>query len=47
MFYKHKNAYEVMLDALSSFGKGDRKAKLKHLIKTFEEYETFDDEINL
>ena len=47
VFYKHKNAYEVMLDALSSFGKGDRKAKLKHLIKTFEEYETFDDEINL
>ena len=38
-FYKHKHAYEVMTDAMTSFGKGNTSAKLKHLIDDFEEHE--------
>ena len=41
-FYKHKHVYEVMNDALTSFGKGNKTAKLKYLIKDFEENEGFD-----
>ena len=41
-FYKHKHAYEVMNDALTSFEKGNKTAKLKYLIKDFEEHEGFD-----
>ena len=41
-FYKHKHVYEVMNDALTSFGKGNKTAKLKYLIKDFEENEEFD-----
>ena len=38
-FYKHKYAYEVMNNAMSSFGEGNAAAKLKYLIKDFEEHE--------
>ncbi|MBE5731769.1 MAG: hypothetical protein E7353_01930 [Clostridiales bacterium] len=46
VFYKHKYAYEVMMDALTSFGQGNKTAKLKYLIKDFEEHEEFDNEIH-
>lgn len=46
VFYKHKYAYEVMTDALSSFDKGNKKAKLKYLMKDFEEHEAFENEID-
>ena len=46
IFYKHRCAYEVMLDALSSFDKGNKTAKLKYLIKDFEEHEALDNEFN-
>ena len=44
-FYKHRHAYEVMTDAMMSFGKGNKSAKLKYLIKDFEEHEKFENEI--
>ena len=44
-FYKHRSAYEVMTFALSSFGRGNKTAKLKYLIRDFEEHEEFDNEI--
>ena len=44
-FYKHKHAYEVMTDAMASFGKGNKSAKLKYLIKYFEEHEKIENEI--
>ncbi len=44
-FYKHKHAYEVMTDAMMSFGEGNESAKLKYLIKDFEEREKFENEI--
>ena len=43
-FYKHKYAYEVMTDAMTSFGQGNGTAKLKHLINDFEEHEKFKQE---
>ena len=43
IFYKHEHAYEVMHDALASFGKGNKTAKLKYLIKDFEEHQEFDE----
>lgn len=46
VFYKHKYAYEIMSDAISSFGQGSRAAKLKYLIEDFNEHEEFDNEIN-
>ena len=44
-FYKHRSAYEVMTDAMASFGKGNKSAKLKYLIKDFEEHEKIEEEI--
>ena len=44
-FYKHKYAYEVMTDAMASFGKGNKSAKLKYLIGDFEEHEKIENEI--
>ena len=44
-FYKHRHAYEVMTDAMMSFGKGNKSEKLKYLIKDFEEHEKFENEI--
>ena len=41
-FYKHRHAYEVMYDAIDSFGKGNKTAQLKYLIKDFEEHQEFD-----
>jgi hypothetical protein len=38
-FYKHRSAYDVMMDALSSFDQGDRSVRLKHLIRSLEESE--------
>lgn len=46
VFYKHIHAHEVMIDALSSFDRGNKNTKLKSLIKAFEEYEAFDNEVN-
>lgn len=46
IFYKHRSAYEVMMDALSSFDKGNKTAKLKYLIEDFEEHEALDNEFN-
>ena len=43
-FYKHKHAYEVMSDAMTSFGQGNASAKLKYLITDFEEHEKFKQE---
>ena len=43
-FYRHRSAYEVAMDALTSFGKGNQSAKLKYLIEDFEEHEAFDNE---
>ena len=43
-FYKHKHAYEVMSDAMTSFGQGNASAKLKYLINDFEEHEKFKQE---
>lgn len=43
-FYKHKHAYEVMTDAMTSFGQGNDTAKLSHLINDFEEREKFKQE---
>ena len=43
-FYKHKHAYEVMSDAMTSFGQGNASAKLKYLINDFEEHEKFNQE---
>ncbi len=43
-FYKHPKAYEVMMLAMECFGKGNAKAKLKALIKDFEEREIMDAE---
>ena len=43
-FYRHRSAYEVAMDALTSFGKGNQSAKLKYLIEDFEEHEVFDNE---
>ena len=43
-FYKHKHAYEVMSDAMSSFGQGNANAKLKYLIQDFEEHENMQKE---
>lgn len=44
-FRKHPSAYQVMNDALTSFGKGNKSAKLKHLIHDFEEHEIIDREL--
>ena len=44
-FYKYRSAYEVMTDAMASFGKGNKSAKLKYLIKDFEEHEKIEEEI--
>lgn len=41
-FYKHRHSYEVMYDAIDSFGKGNKNAQLKYLIKDFEEHQEFD-----
>ena len=38
----HRFAYEVAMDTLTSFGEGNKSAKLKWLIKYFEEHEAFD-----
>jgi hypothetical protein len=38
-FYKHEKAYETMIEALRTFGEGNKNAKLKYLIKDFEEHE--------
>ena len=46
MFYKHRSVHEVMTDALTSFGKGNRNARLKFLIKDFDEREAFENEID-
>ena len=46
MFYKHRSVYEIMTDALTSFDKGSKKAKLKYLIRDFEEHEAFDNEVD-
>ena len=46
-FYKHKAVHTVMTDALTSFGMGNETAKLKYLIKDFEEKEAFEAEIGL
>ncbi len=43
-FYKHKHAYEVMTDVMTSFGQGNDTAKLNHLINDFEEREKFKQE---
>ena len=43
-FYKHKHAYEVMTNAMTSFGHGNASAKLKYLINDFEEHEKFKQE---
>ena len=43
-FYRHRCAYEVAMDALTSFGKGNQSAKLNYLIVDFEEHEAFDNE---
>lgn len=43
-FYRHRSAYEVAMDALTSFEEGNKSAKLKCLTKDFEEYEVFDNE---
>ena len=43
-FHKHKHAYEVMSDAMTSFGQGNASAKLKYLINDFEEHEKFKQE---
>ena len=44
MFYKHRSVYNVMMDALTSFGKGNQSATLKYLIEDFEEHEAFEKE---
>ena len=46
MFYKHRSVHEVMTDALTSFGKGNRNARLKFLIKDFYGREAFENEID-
>ena len=40
--YKHPSAHQVMTDALTTFGYGNKTAKLKYLILDFEEHEAFE-----
>ena len=45
-FYKHKSAYDVMMDALYSFEKGNQDSRLEYLIKDFDEHEELDNEFS-
>ena len=43
-FRKHPSLFQVMQDALTSFEKGNKNAKLKYLIRDFEEHEALEKE---
>ena len=43
-FRKHPSLFQVMQDALTSFEKGNKIAKLKYLIRDFEEHEALEKE---
>ena len=45
-FYKHRSAYEVMNDALTSFDKGNDDAKLEVVIRDLQDCQDFEDEIS-